>query len=430
MEKIEHTQLQETLYYQQLSNGLDVYILPKRDYNKAYATFTTKYGSVDNMFQVEGQNKEKVVDGIAHFLEHKMFEQESGEDVFQEFSKQGASANAFTSFTRTAYLFSCTDQIEANLLTLLNYVQSPYFTDENVEKEKGIIGQEIQMYDDNSDWQSYFGLIQALYQNHPIRIDIAGTIESIAKITKESLYTCYNTFYHPSNMVLFLVGPVDPQAMIGLIEENQSKKQFTKQGEIQRFYPDEPNEVAEKKKITVLPVGIPKCLFGFKDPSTSLGLKGDALFKQELCMQIALEAMIGTGSELYQSLYDEGLIDDSFGYDYSIEEDYGFSMMGGDARDPEQLLQKIKEQFPAILEAGIAETEFERIRKKKIGANLRSFNSPEWIANQFTSYRFRGADLFRAIPLLEELTLQDVNRSIRDHIDWNRFAVSIVKAEK
>ncbi|MBA4542256.1 insulinase family protein [Thermoactinomyces daqus] len=427
MQKIEHRQIEETLYYEKLPNGLQVYLLPKPGFNKTYATFTTRYGSIDNTFQVQGQEKMSVPDGIAHFLEHKMFEQPSGEDVFQEFSRQGASANAFTSFTRTAYLFSCTDQVQKNLTTLLDFVQSPYFTDQNVEKEKGIIGQEIRMYDDNPDWRSYFGLIEAMYQQHPVKIDIAGTIESISKITKELLYTCYQTFYHPSNMLLFLVGPVDPEATIELIRENQSAKTFDEIKEIHRFFPDEPDQVAEKVKEVELSVGISKCLFGFKEGKDAVNLTGEALMKQELATQIVLEALIGSSSELYQSLYDDGLIDDSFGCDYSLDRGYGFSMIGGDTFDPDQLLQRIRDELPKRAEQGISPETFERIRKKKIGANLRFLNSPEWIANQFTNYRFNDADLFKIIPVLESLSVDDINRRMQQHIDWNRFAVSIVR---
>ena len=215
MEKILFEQLQEELYYEKLANGLDVYILPKQGFNKSFATFTTKYGSVDNHFKsLEKQEFVQVPDGIAHFLEHKLFEKEDG-DVFQQFSKQGASANAFTSFTRTAYLFSSTSEFEQNLTTLIDFVQDPYFSEKTVEKEKGIIGQEINMYDDNPDWRLYFGTIANMYHHHPVKIDIAGTVESIAPITKDMLYECYHTFYHPSNMLLFIIGPVDAERNYG-----------------------------------------------------------------------------------------------------------------------------------------------------------------------------------------------------------------------
>lgn len=425
MERIEHDQLKETLYYEELENGLQVYLLPKPGFLKTYATFTTRYGSIDNHFQIPGGSEIQVPDGIAHFLEHKMFEEKEG-DVFEQFSHQGASANAFTSFDRTAYLFSCTEKVEENLSTLINFVQSPYFTDANVEKEKGIIGQEIRMYDDNPDWRSYFGLIEAMYHKRPVRIDIAGTVESISKIDKETLYTCYETFYHPSNMLLFVVGAIDPESIMNLIKKNQDEKNYGKQQKINRFFEDEPDHVAEKKKEVQLSVGIPKCMFGFKEKQ--LGLDGEALVRQELTTEILLEAIFGHASDLYQSLYDEGLIDDSFGYDYSLEKVYGFSMAGGDTPDPDALLKRIQQELPKIVQSGIPEDDVERIRKKKLGNYLRYLNSPEWIANQFTRYRFIGFDLFDVGTILEKMKPQEVNQRIKEHIDWNQFAASIVRS--
>lgn len=424
MEKIEHSQLKETIYYEQLSNGLKVYLLPKPGYNKTYATFTTRYGSIDNHFQPPGKEEIRVPDGIAHFLEHKMFEEPEG-DVFNKFSKQGASANAFTSFNRTAYLFSCTENVEKNLQTLIDFVQHPYFTDESVEKEKGIIGQEIRMYDDNPDWRCHFGLIGAMFQNHPVKIDIAGTIESISKIDKETLYTCYHTFYHPSNMLLFVVGPIDPKAIMDQVRQNQADKAYEKQEDIRRIYPEEDEKVAQEKVEAHLSVGVSKCLFGFKE--NRIGLSGDDLVKQELATEVMLEALFGQGSELYQSLYDEGLIDDHFGYDYTLEEGYGFSMVGGDTADPDQLLARIREELPSIKETGIPEETVDRIRKKKLGNYLRFYNSPEWIANQFTHYRLNDTDLFNIIPMLEQLKSEEVNKRLQEHIDWDRFAVSLVR---
>lgn len=424
MEKIEHSQLKETIYYEQLPNGLKVYLLPKPGYNKTYATFTTRYGSIDNHFQPPGKEEIRVPDGIAHFLEHKMFEEPEG-DVFNKFSKQGASANAFTSFNRTAYLFSCTENVEKNLQTLIDFVQHPYFTDESVEKEKGIIGQEIRMYDDNPDWRCHFGLIGAMFQNHPVKIDIAGTIESISKIDKETLYTCYHTFYHPSNMLLFVVGPIDPEAIMDQVRQNQADKAYEKQEDIRRIYPEEDEKVAQEKVEAHLSVGVSKCLFGFKE--NRIGLSGDDLVKQELATEVMLEALFGQGSELYQSLYDEGLIDDHFGYDYTLEEGYGFSMVGGDTADPDQLLARIREELPSIKETGIPEETVDRIRKKKLGNYLRFYNSPEWIANQFTHYRLNDTDLFNIIPMLEQLKSEEVNKRLQEHIDWDRFAVSLVR---
>ncbi|SCW42208.1 Predicted Zn-dependent peptidase [Paenibacillus tianmuensis] len=426
MRTIPYPHVKETLYAEELPNGLSVFILPKEGFQKTYATFTTKYGSIDNDFQVEGEARRKVPDGIAHFLEHKMFEEPTG-DIFSVFAAQGASANAFTSFDRTAYLFSATEHIEDNLSTLLNFVQNPYFTDANVEKEKGIIGQEINMYRDNADWRAYFGLIETMYHNHPVHIDIAGTIESIGEITKEMLYECYHTFYHPRNMSLFVVGGVNPQEIMELVKRNQAGKTFKPQGTINRYFEDEPHHVKSARKVTVLPVSLPKCLFGCKEPDQPL--QGRELLKRELTMKVLLDVLVSPSSAIYQKLYDEQLISDSFGSEYNIAENYAFTVIGGDTKDPERLIGRVQEEIDRVKADSVASADFERSKKKKIGAFLRQLNSPEAIANEFTKYRFKGIDLFDILPVYEELTLADVNERLRAHFDWSRLAASIVTSE-
>ncbi|MFD2613068.1 EF-P 5-aminopentanol modification-associated protein YfmH [Paenibacillus gansuensis] len=428
MEAIRYDQLKETIYYEKLPNGLQVYVLPKEGFQKTYAAFSTNYGSVDNHFRLQGKEEQRVPDGIAHFLEHKMFEEPGGGDVFNKFASHGASANAFTSFDRTVYLFSATEHIQENLKTLIDFVQNPYFTNENVEKEKGIIGQEIKMYQDNPDWRVYFGLIETMYAKHPVHIDIAGTVESIAEITKDTLYDCYHTFYHPTNMNLFVVGGVDANEIMKLVRDNQAAKTFEPQGEIERIFEEEPVQVRDARKQITLPVSLPKCLFGFKEPAPAE--RGDDLLRKELVMRLALDILLGPSSSLYQSLYDENLISDSFGSEYNCSKDYAFTVIGGDTRSPEELLSAIKKELTPAIENGVSQEAFERSRRKKIGAFLRMMNSPESIANEYTKYRFRDTDLFQMLPLYESITLQDVNEAIRRHFDWNQLAVSLVTSEK
>jgi len=423
VESIRYEHLQETLYYEVMDNGLHVYILPKPGFQKTYATFATKYGSVDNHFQVEGQEAVKVPDGIAHFLEHKMFEEPTG-DIFATFASHGASANAFTSFDQTVYLFSATEYVNENIQTLVDFVQNPYFTDQNVEKEKGIIGQEIDMYADNPDWRVYFGLIEVMYQKHPVHIDIAGTVESIRTITKEMLYECYNTFYHPSNMLLFVVGGVDPQEVIDMVRSNQEQKDYKPQGSIQRFFEPEPEQVGEARREAKLAVSLPKCLFGFKE--TDVGLTGEKLLRRDMTTQLMMDLLFGSSTRLFQKLYDEDLISDSFGHEYNSSPQYAFSAIGGDTKDPDQLLARIREEVDAIVEKGFESTDFERARKKKIGGYLRMLNSPENIAHEFTRQQFRGGDFFNMLPLYESITLEDVNLRLREHIRWDHLAVSLV----
>ncbi|MFC0271367.1 EF-P 5-aminopentanol modification-associated protein YfmH [Metabacillus herbersteinensis] len=418
---IRFEQLQEEMYYEKMSNGLDVYVLPKKGFNKTYATFTTKYGSIDNHFATLGSEEIITVpDGIAHFLEHKLFEKEDG-DVFQLFSKQGASANAFTSFTRTAYLFSSTSNVDKNLETLIDFVQEPYFAEKTVEKEKGIIGQEINMYDDNPDWRLYFGLIQNLYHNHPVRIDIAGTIESIAKITKDSLYECYNTFYHPSNMLLFIVGPVDPEEILTQVRENQAKKDYKDQPEIKRDVPDEPKEVFKPLEKLQMNVQSSKCLVGLK--ASNANRTGKELLKYELSMNVLLDMIFGKSSENYNELYRSGLIDDTFSFDYTEEGGFGFAMIGGDTDRPDELADEIKKILLNAKNNGIQGELLASAKKKKIGAFLRAINSPEYIANQFTRYAFNEMNLFEVVPVLESLTKEDIAATINEAVDESLFSV-------
>lgn len=419
MEKIEFAQLQEELYYEKLANGLKVYILPKKGFNKTFCTFTTNYGSVDNTFiPLEGSEFTQVPDGIAHFLEHKLFEKEDG-DVFQDFSKQGASANAFTSFTRTAYLFSSTSNVANNLETLINFVQEPYFTEKTVEKEKGIIGQEITMYDDNPDWRLYFGLIENMYVHHPVKIDIAGTIESISHITKDMLYECYNTFYHPSNMLLFIVGPVDPEEYMAQIRENQSKKDYTNHSEIQRKFKEEPAHVKKDKQVLKMNVHTSKCLVGIK--GINVEQSGKEMMKQEWSINLLLDFLFSESSENYQNLFQEGLIDDTFSYDYTQEHGFGFAMIGGDTSDPDRLEAAIKEILMKAKTMDFASETLERTKKKKIGAFLRAINSPEYIANQFTRYAFNEMNLFDVVPAVEEITVEDIKNAANKFLAEERL---------
>ncbi|MBB6635325.1 EF-P 5-aminopentanol modification-associated protein YfmH [Cohnella thailandensis] len=426
MAKEEYPQLQETLLHEKLDNGLDVFILPKPGFTKAYATFATSYGSVDNRFKRAGHDEVRVPDGIAHFLEHKMFEEPEG-DIFSTFASQGASANAFTSFDRTVYLFSATESIEKNVETLLDFVQNPYFTDENVEKEKGIIVQEINMYRDNADWRVYFGLIEALYTKHPVHIDIAGTPESVRSITKEMLYECYNTFYHPSNMSLFLVGGVDAEAMMERIKANQSRKTFGPGGEIERFFDEEPETVRTPRLETKLPVSLPKCMFGYKEiPGPQ---RGEEAIRRELASKLMLESLLGASSPLYQELYDDNLISDGFGYEYNTGPGYSFSVIGGETRDPDELIKRVTEALGQAAESGIDERIFERTRRKRIGSYLRMLNSPEAIAGEFTRYRSRGGDLFKLVEAYESLTIGELNARLREHVNPSRMSASIVRGD-
>ncbi len=427
MEALTYKQLNETVYSETMENGLKVFLLAKPEMAKTFGIFTTNYGSIDQTFTPIGKNEQVTVpEGIAHFLEHKLFEKED-RDVFQDFTKQGASANAFTSFTKTAYLFSATSQIEKNVETLLDFVQDPYFSKESVEKEKGIIAQEIQMYDDQPDWRSFFGTIQSLYHKHPVRVDIAGTVDSIEDITKDDLYTCYETFYHPSNMVLFVAGNIDPEKMMDQIRSNQNKKEFKEIPTIDRFYPEEPAEVANPEGSITMPVTTAKAMVGVKEDVSSLD--GAELVRAELLSGMILDYYFSKSGEFYEQLYKEDLIDASFQYETELDRQFGFTILGGDSRKPDELAARIKEMLHKLKENRISEEDFKRMKRKKIGQFMRALNSMEFIANQFTHYHMLGVDLFDVLPTIEALTTSDVDRYVENWIKEESISVFQVKPQ-
>ncbi|WP_440895383.1 EF-P 5-aminopentanol modification-associated protein YfmH [Amphibacillus sp. Q70] len=424
MNKTYYEQIEETVYHDVLPNGLQVVLVPKPEMSQTYAVFSTNYGSIDQSFIPINQNDSITVpDGIAHFLEHKLFEKED-RDVFHDFTKLGASANAFTSFTKTAYLYSATSDIAENTEILLDFVQSPYFSDQSVEKEKGIIAQEIQMYDDQPDWRAFFGIIGAMYEQHPVRIDIAGTVDSIDKITKEDLYTCYHTFYHPSNMVLALVGHFDPVEMAELIKTNQAKKEFDQLSTIERYFPTEPTHVKEEQASIEMPVAVPKCMVGIKEVPQS---DNQLFIKEELLADMLLDHFYSRSGIYYQELYDLDLIDGSLGFETERQKQFCFSIVGGNTEKPDQFAEKVKEQLATFKDYLLANEDFERMKRKMMGQLLRSMNRMSDIANQVSHYQMLDLDFFDLLPTLESLTLEEANQFLNSWIKDDNVAVFQVK---
>lgn len=407
MKIINYHTLQEKLFYEKMDNGLEVYLLPKKGFSKTYGLFSTKFGSIDTTFIPYGEDVMlKVPDGIAHFLEHKMFEMPDG-DASEKFAALGASTNAFTSSSRTAYLFNTTENEIQCVELLLDFVQNIYLTDESVEKEKGIINQEIGMYDDDPDWRCYFGSIQNLYQNHPVKIDIAGTVETVSKINKEILEKCYHTFYHPSNMMLFVVGNIDPQAMMEIIRKNQNSKSFSSQRVIQRQTNKEPKDVDKREETLTMDVTMPKLIVSLK--INNIPQNPIDKLKRELGMNILLDILFSKSSELYEEWVETGIINDSFSASFTQERDYSFLQIGGDTLKPKELKEKIFELIENISHYSISEQDFQRILKKDIGILISAFNSPEGIANLFSRYYFEGIMAFDMIDVLSCLTIQDID---------------------
>lgn len=427
MDKRHYENLQETVYSKKLDNGLTVFLLPKLEMSKTYGIFSTNYGSIDQTFiPLDKQEQITVPEGIAHFLEHKLFEKED-RDVFADFSRQGASANAFTSFTQTAYLFASTEHVKKNILTLIDFVQDPYFSDESVEKEKGIIGQEINMYDDQPDWQSFMGTLRGLFRNHPVNIDIAGTVESIQAITKEDLYTCYYTFYHPENMVLFLTGNFEAKEIMDLVEDNQNNKTFKKMTDIYREIPNEPREAALKENKIIMPVTVPKCTIGIKESTSHL--KGKDFLKRELLQEMILSYYFSKGGEFYQTLYEEDLIDASFFYETNLDRSFGYSIIGGNTNQPDILSQRIKELLFSTGESRIPAIDIERMKKKKIGQIFQGMNSLEFIASRYIHYHTFGIDFFELPAMIQNLTSEDVDKFLKGWIEEDRLTVCKIEAK-
>ncbi|MEG6565502.1 pitrilysin family protein [Thermoanaerobacterium saccharolyticum] len=413
--------IKEKMYKYEHKSGLNVFVMPKKGFIKQYAIFATHYGSNDREFIIPGESEPThVPDGIAHFLEHKMFEEESG-SIFEEFSKNGASANAYTNFTTTAYLFSCTDNFYSNLRLLLDFVQRPYFTDENVEKEKGIIAQEIRMYDDDPSWRLFFNMLGGLYHVHPVKIDIAGTIESISKIDKDILYKCYNTFYHPSNMVLFVIGDIDVDKVAEIV--NDSVKSKKRDGHIKRIYPDEPTKINKNYVEQKMSVSMPLFNIGFKD--NDIGYGGKRLLKRDITTQICLEILAGRSSDLYEELYNDGLIDTTFDVEYVGEVDHGYSIIGGQSVDPEAVKKALIAKISSIYK--VDDADFYRIKRKLLGRFIKSFNSVESIAHNFISYYMKDINILDFTSVIEDITPDDVLDRFKTYFNEDNCVLSIVK---
>ena len=415
--------IQESIYNKKLKCGLDVYLILKKGFKKKFAIYATQYGSIDSEFVVPGEDiPTEVPDGIAHFLEHKLFAKSYG-NVFDKFAEFGASANAYTSYTHTAYLFSCTDNFEENLELLLDFVQEPYFIEENIEKEKGIIEQELKMYRDDPNWRVLLNLLKAVYEVHPVRKDIGGTVESIKLIDADILYRCYNTFYHPENMVLLVIGDFEPDEVLNQIEKNYEQREYKPQGDIRRIYPKEPDTVNESKIEEKLSVSEPLCFMAFKD--RNVGFSGEKLFRKDITTSVLLDMAFGRGSNLYKDLYEDGLIDNRFRVDYDGRKNYGHCILGGPTQDPYVLHNRIIEGMEKTKDS-LDEEIFARIKKKKMGNYVRNLNSPEFLSSIFISYFFYGINVFRYLDILEKTSFSNVLNRFDELIDPRFHSYSII----
>ncbi len=401
------------------SSGLQIYISEKPDFSVNYAVFGTHYGSVDTEFSLGDEPMQAVPEGIAHFLEHKLFEGEDG-DAFEKYAVTGASANAYTSFDRTCYLFSCSERFYENLDILLGFVSSPYFTPETVSKEQGIIGQEIRMYEDVPGWRVLFNLLRIMYRNHPVRIEIAGTVESIAEITDKTLYDCYRTFYNPSNMFLCLCGNIDSEKVLKAVEE---KIKATEVPEIHRSEFSEPDTLVDTYCEQIMPVAQPLFVMGIKDNR----LKLNRTLKDIIANKLLLEVTAGKLSPLYNKLLNDGLINNSFGTEFFFGHGYSALLFEGESKDPEAVKKAVLSELAAIAENGVDPELFEDARRQAYGVEIRSFNDTEETVDGFIDCAMNGFAPFETLDVLKSLTADDITKSAKA-LDLSLTALSVIKS--
>lgn len=419
---IKNNLIREEYFYMKHPSGLDIYVHPKKRYASSYAILGTNFGSVNNKFRKFGEESYTVVpDGIAHYLEHKLFEGKEG-DAFELFAKTGASANAYTSFEKTAYLFSCTGNFQDSLNILLDFVQSPYFTEKNVEKEREIIGQEIKMYEDSPDWKVLINLLGALYKNHPVRNDIAGSVESISKITPELLYECYNTFYNLNNMCLCVVGNVDPNAVFTSVDK---KLKYSPQINVERFFPTEPKEIMKPEITQTFDIVSPIFSIGFKE---NVSENHRATTEEMVYSDLILQCVGSRTSEMYQELMKEELINtSSFSNEYFEGPGYSSVIFSGESKNPYRAAEIIKKHVQKIKSNGIDEELFQRIKKSVYGQSLSVFNSVSGIANLTLDFSLSGKDIFEYIDILQNANISKANQALDSKLNSEFSAISIAK---
>ncbi|MDD3193305.1 MAG: pitrilysin family protein [Oscillospiraceae bacterium] len=421
-QEIRSQSMQESYWKVDHPSGLTLLLYPMEGFSSAYAMMTTDYGSVDMSFRTDPlADFTRIPAGTAHFLEHKMFENEDG-DAFAKYAATGASANAFTSFDKTSYLFGCADHFEESLRILLEFVTTPYFTPETVAKEQGIIGQEIKMYDDNPDWRVLFNLLKAMYVHHPIAIDIAGTVESIADITADRLYETYRTFYNLHNMVLAVAGSFSPEAVIRIADEVLRPAPTLK---IEREFSEEPETVAQKRIEQKFPVAAPMFGLGLKvrpaDPKTNE--------TNSILNEIVNEVLAGDASPLYRRLYDAGLINSTFDSETDCGKDFAALIFSGESKDPDRAAQEILQEIDRLRKEGIDPAAFERCKKSVYGRYIRMLNRPDSIANAMTGAHFSGLDIYDLLEIAGSATLEQAQCRLMEDYRTEYAALSVISPQ-
>ena len=418
MQKIENKKIKETVYIEALDNGMKIIIIPKHETKKKYIIWGTKFGSIDNHFIEPSTGREiKVPDGVAHYLEHKMFEQESGIDSLYTLMALGLDANAYTTNDHTAYLFGGTNNFYKGLDELMDYVQHPYFTDANVEKERGIIGQEIGKYDDEPSWKLYINLMDCLYKNNPVKLDIAGTVESISHITKETLYDCYNTFYHPSNMTMCISGDFEPEKIVEEVKKRLLPKE--KMGEIKRIYPEKEYNINKKFSEQNMKVNIPLFMIGYRD-----AIENENNIRKQIAIEIILNSLIGKSSKLYQKLYNEGLLMSGLEFYDEFADEYSHVVIGGQSENPEKVNEEI---VKTLKNEEVTLENFERSKKAIYSDYVSEFDDVESIGRIFLQDSMRGINSLDYINEFENINIEYVKKIQEELFKEEMSALSIIR---
>ena len=420
MQIIENNKIKEKMYIEKLENGLTIIIIPKLGVKKKYIIWGIHFGSVDNKFLINGQ-EHSIPDGIAHYLEHKMFEQRNGTNSLDVLSSLGVNANAYTTNDYTAYLYECTDNFYDALDEFMDYVQNPYYTDENVNKERGIIEQEIRMYEDYPEWDLYMNAMKLMYKNSPVNIDIAGTKESIAEIDKEKLYLIYNNFYRPEDMAIVFAGDIDKDEILEQIKERITLEK--NENIVERIEVEEPENIVEKQKIVKKDISMPIFIVAYKDKIN----EKTNMVKREIGLRILCNIIFGKSSDLYKKLYENETIFSELGFDYEYARNYAHLYIQGQSLFPEKVIEELKEEIDYYLQKGINDKDFQRIKKKTYGEFVKDYNDVSTIGNMALSCYFKGVNLFEYFEEFNSIDKKYIEELLREVFVEDKKVISITK---
>ncbi|MBE6885639.1 MAG: insulinase family protein [Ruminococcaceae bacterium] len=401
------------------SSGLTFLFCPMPGYSSAYALFATNYGSVDTSGITPEGKQFTIPDGTAHFLEHKLFEGKEGEDAFSLFAKTGASANAYTNFENTAYLFSASDHVQESAEILMRFVTSPWFTEENVAKEQGIIGQEIRMYDDSPGWQVFFGMLTAMYVQNPVRTDIAGTVETIAQITPQTLYDCYSSYYNLNNMVYVIAGNFDRDGILAAADRILPPAPAH---QVTRSVVEEPDLPGTREVEKSLPVALPLFHLGFKERPK----EGKEAVRMSMMDEMIAEICCGEASPLYRRLYDSGLINAEFGSEAFVGRGYRCNIFAGESREPKKVRDEILDELARLRREGIPQADFDRVKKQNYGRMIFGYNRVEGVASAALRGYFFGIEPFEEKTIAEGITLADLQTQLEESFREECSVLSVI----